>query len=554
MSKVRALVRAWLVVDFFGDARRSGGASSTLTTTIFTQSFLALVFAAMLFPETPPVPFAAANLCLSSLLVATGALGENDQRNRRAADRTLLGSAPLRRTTVALARGGHAAFFVCLVTIGMALPPAILLGFLCSDPLPAVGYVLAACACSGLAAGALGVAMRWLDRWCGQLRAALIGGTLKAVLLGGGLVLFALGLQRLQGTADQLPIGRWGAELLPPYHASRLLAEPAHEAWRLLPFAAAAALLLVLAAAAGEAESDGRVRSGRSRFLHALLQRLTGTGPRLAIADFVAVSIWRSPSFRSRVLPMLGLPAGAVFLTLPDGGQQHGFVFTCLLLQMPAIYLPFVIAFLPRADQTDAGWVFDHAPPLAPGLVRDATWRALVVHVLLPVHTLALAAMLAFGRAGTDAIAASVFSFAVAIVAARPMLRALDCVPFTRNHDAAAGIDLGGLFAAALLLGGLGVLFGAWASPAGRWVASAIAGTGAALLLARRPLATLPDGIAEGCGPEAVAEPQVGAEERDEAATRRPVEASLRRELRAIGVLYAAGCVLPALVGAALGR
>ena len=98
MRTVRALVHAWLVLDFFGDARRTGGTGSSLTTTIFTQSFLAFVFAALMYPETPPVPFAAANLCLSSLLVATGALSDHDQLNRRRADAAAGGPHPDRGT------------------------------------------------------------------------------------------------------------------------------------------------------------------------------------------------------------------------------------------------------------------------------------------------------------------------------------------------------------------------------------------------------------------------------------------------------------------------
>jgi hypothetical protein len=45
--KLAALVETWLILDFFGDARRTGEPSSSLTSTIFTQSFLALVFAAL---------------------------------------------------------------------------------------------------------------------------------------------------------------------------------------------------------------------------------------------------------------------------------------------------------------------------------------------------------------------------------------------------------------------------------------------------------------------------------------------------------------------------
>ena len=94
MGAVKTLVHTWLTLDFFGDARRRGGASSTLTTTIFTQSFLALIVAALLYPETPPIPFAAANLSLSSLLVAIGLLGDEDRIGRRRANQVLLALHP----------------------------------------------------------------------------------------------------------------------------------------------------------------------------------------------------------------------------------------------------------------------------------------------------------------------------------------------------------------------------------------------------------------------------------------------------------------------------
>ena len=128
MSKVAALVRAWLVLDFFGDARRAGkGHASSLTTVIFAQSFFALAFAALLYPETPPTPFAAANLSLSTLLLAIGALGDEGRPARRGADEVLCRTAPLTALARTAARALHTAFAIGLVTIGMALPPAILL-------------------------------------------------------------------------------------------------------------------------------------------------------------------------------------------------------------------------------------------------------------------------------------------------------------------------------------------------------------------------------------------------------------------------------------------
>ena len=550
MKKIRALIHAWLVLDFFEDARRTGGTGSSLTTTIFTQSFLALVFAALLYPETPPVPFAAANLCLSSLLVAIGMLGNQDQLHRRRAERCLLDPAPIGRAAVVFARSGHAAFYVCLVTIGMALPPAVLLSYLPQRSwTSAVGYVVLACACSGLACGALGVGMRILVRWFGHARAALLAASGKAVLLGGGFVLFALGMQCLQKDAAALPIGRLGAELLPPYHAARLLGTDGQETWRILPLLGCGSLLLLLSVLSLEVESPRRSRVGPADPLRQLLRLLARRGPRLGIAEFVAVSMWRSAGFRSRVLPLLGLPAGMAFLSLQGEGRQNGDVLTCLLLQIPAIYLPFLIAFLPRADQTDTGWVFGLAPGLSRDLVQDATWRALVTHVLVPVHAIGLLLLWGLAADRLDATAASLFAFGIAVVAARAMVRSLECIPFTQSREADAGTDLGALFGAAVVLGGLGTVFGALLPLTLRWPTAGLVFGGAVWWLLRPPPrneASEPAAAVAGLVGQATEAP----EKAEDPATRRgPPMGSLAGELRAIATLYGALCVLPVLIG-----
>lgn len=547
MRKIHALIHAWLVLDFFGDARRSGGASSSLTTTIFVQSFLAFVFAFLMFPERPPVPFAAANLCLSSLLVAIGTLANEHGWSRRRADEALLGSAPVRPHVVLVARAGHAMFFVCLVTIGMALPPAILLAFLRQDWTQVPLYVVIACGCSGLASGALGVGVRLLERAFGPARAALLAGSAKALLLGGGLVLFALGMQRLGGTADDLPIGRRGAELLPPYQAAKWLYAPSAELWRLLPFVAGGPLLWLAGALLGTRDGAARARVGRRSVLRWLLARLAGRGPGRGIADFTAVSMWRNAGFRARVLPLLGLPAGMVFLALRDrgDGSRHDFTFLCLLLQLPAIYLPFLIAFLPRAEQSEARWVFDQAPGLTLQRVRDAVRRALVSHVLVPVHAVAMVLLLSASPTRGDAAAAVVFALAVAALASRPMVRALDELPFTRDREADGGAEMGNLFAFALVLGGTGTLFGGLLPSGFRWPVAAVAAAIAWLDLRRGPdTGATP---VPGPGTSAEAAPANGH------AAAAPRHASLAPELRAVTVLYGAVSVLPCLAGLVFG-
>lgn len=548
MNKPLALVRAWLVLDFFGDARRDGkGHASTLTTTIFAQSFLALAFAALLYPDTPRVPFAAANLSLSTLLLAVGALGAEGRPERRAADAVLLRTAPLAPLAVASARALHAAFALLLVTAGMALPPAILLAFLVGDPLQVPLYVACACLCSALAAGALGLCARVLDAWAGPDRTALAMGTLKAALYGGGLVLFARSLPALDADADALPIGRAALALAPPYHAAKWLAAPLAEAWRPLALVGAGVGLWLAAALvrdAGEGRATGKRRAGP---LLALLRRITPPGPSRGIAEFTAIGIWRSPGYRARVLPLLGIPAAMVFLVV-GGGVAADPRLVAVLLQTPAMYLPFLAAFLPRADQPGAAWLFAHAPGLDAATVRDAAWRALVSHVVAPVG-IALAVAVAWLAPGAafSGVAASLFASALAVLAARAAVARLAAPPFTVATEGEAGPDLGALMVGSMALGAAGFAFAAWLPPALQWL---VATAALALVVAtlRRPRARSGElAVADDDAPAADAAVTSAPAAEGGAATVAP---SLRRELRAIGVLYALTSLLPMAIGA----
>lgn len=552
--QIAALVRTWLLLDFFGDSRRAGdGQGSSLTTTIMWQSLLAFIFAMLLYPDVALVPFAAANLCLSTLLIGVGSLGDEERPLRKAADATLLAGAPVSTTSIVLARSGHAAFQLVLVTTGMALPPAVLLGHLTGDWLHSIGYILAACACSALANGSLATLRTLLARLFGVARATLMMGTLRAALLGCGFVLFALSLRQLTQTADALPIGRFGAELLPTYHAARLLADPSAELWRFLPWAALTLILLVTTIGLLATEPPSRNRISKRQPLLRLLAKLSGRGPRLGIAEFVAISMWRSPGFRARVLPLLGLPAGMVFLTLGGDGNDD-FVLVCLLLQLPAIYLPFLIAFLPRADQADTGWVFAHAPNLSRDLVSDATWRALTTHVLVPTYGFALVLVTSFGPDRLDRAAAATFAFGLAVLAAEWMAR-IDRVPFTDNREEDRGLELGGLMGGALILGGLGTGFGAGIPASMRWPIALSVLLLAGLRLRRRQtpdptlaLAHLDDSASPPPLHDLHPDPQADEEQASQAP-----QPSIGRELRAVAVLFAALCVLPWLAGSIFG-
>jgi hypothetical protein len=554
--KIRALVDSWLLLDFFGEARRTGANASTLTTTIFSQSFLSLALSALIYPEPPPVPFAAAMLCLSTLLIALGALDAEQGLARRRADRVLLGTAPISRLQSAMARALHASFRIMLLTIGMALPPGIMLACREGNAWLAPCYVLAACLSAALSTGTLSVLLLFVRRFFGAARAALFAGSAKALMLGFGLVLLLLGLPSLRKTADSLPIGRLGAELLPPYHLAKVLASPQTEAWRLWPLLGIGVLLLLAAAVIGEQERERRERHPSGGLLDRLALRWARSPQERGITAFCTAMLWRSANFRAHALPLLGIPAAIAFLSLRSDNPQSRHMFLGMALQFPGIYLPFLIAFLPRSDFASAQWLFASAPNLPQAMVRRATRIALLTHVLLPVHLLAWTALIAFGAPILQVLGAGVFALAAAGLAARPMLRDLQAMPFTREAGVDERFEFGNVMAYALLLGAAGAAF-AIAHDLGR----ALLLTGAVLFLiqqlASKPsaAATQADGLwaFDSAGQSAdQATPALSAATRTKAGKRQPdKQQSLRRELQAIAFLYFVVAVLPLLIGIA---
>lgn len=468
-SRVLALVHAWLVLDFFGDSRRSGQPGSSLTTTIFTQAFIGLVFAVLVVPEAPyenDVAYLAANLSLSTLMVGIGLLG-NPQRYKRAfADKVLVRTAPLPATTLTLARALHGGFHLCLVTIGMALPPAVLAYWVCGKALwvpPA--YLVVACLAAGIMAGCLAVFTRAVHLLFGPARAQLVVGTLKALLLGGGFLLMVVCLRHLEGTAADIPLGPVSAWAWPPYWAARFLGDPAN--WWFLAFLLAACVLLYVVSSMLQTAAVSRRASKppRHRWLAGVDRAIAGGGALLGVTAFISTMLYRSPGFRLRVLPLFGLPVAMVLLSyMAEDESQARRLLLGVTLQFPAIFLPFLVAFMPRSDHEGAGWVFEQSPQITPALFRAASLIALTTHVILPVHATALVAMLAFGGVtlAVPFVALSLFSAGIAILVAQVSVQRLAHVPFTvdEENDEAGG-EMGGLLTGALVLALLGAGF-AW--------------------------------------------------------------------------------------------
>jgi hypothetical protein len=129
------------------------------------------------------------------------------------------------------------------------------------------------------------------------------------------------------------------------------------------------------------------------------------------------------------------------------------------------------------------------------------------------------------------------------------MTRALADVPFSRDQDA-AGLDLGNLMAAALVLAGLGA-FAATTSLGVLAASTAVV----ALIVAKLLRAKTTAKDAEPVAPTVVApaaDATLAAPVPSSAANRQGPP-TLRRELLAIATLYAVLCVLPLLIGLWLG-
>ena len=551
---IRALVGTWLLLDFFGDARRSGGDASTLTTSIFSQSFLSLGISALLFPEIPPVPFAAATMCVSTLLVAIGSFDTEEPKNRRAADRLLQATSPLGRLPFVLAHALHASFSTMLVTIGMALPPAILLACHEHNAWLVPGYVALACACAALAIGALAVALRAARAALGSHRAALVAGSGKAALLAFGVALFALSLSSLSSNVDALPFPRAIAELLPPYHAAKVLHDPIGEGWRTLPWLGAAIVLLLISTALRDEENDRTQRRGRGGAIARLERRLAGAPEDAAVTGFCSTMLWRSPGIRARVLPLLGVPAAFAFLALRGSDERSARMFVAMALQFPAIYLPFVIAMMRQSDVQGSRWIFDSAPAIGAARVQRAAWISLVLRVLLPVHAMLAAMLLATTDRLLDTALLCVWSLCIGACAARVMARAIDDVPFSRD-DANTNLDFGNLMAAALVLAGAGAFV------ASNGTTTLAVAASVAVLLFANALRSRPHDADVSDAPESTdsavqvehAALAVAAQTPVAQTRAKQPEPSLRRELAAIATLYVVLCALPLLIGLWLG-
>lgn len=483
-SRILTLVSSWLTIDFFGDSRRTGEPGSSLTSTIFTQSFIGLVFASVFLPEDTEsgIAYIAANLSLSTILIGIGMLGESTRFKRELADEYMVFTAPLPASSLTLARVLHRSFYLCLVTTGMAIPPAILSYWACGQSILVVPlYILLANVVAGLLTGTLATFTQFIHLVLGPARAQLLAGTLKGLMLGGGFVGFAICLPHLSGTAADLPVGLTGAMLWPPYWAAHVIEHPGTAGFFWLRLAGTAASLFLIGSALDRMRRRRRYqRPERPGWLARIDRGLAGTGPLLGVTRFVSTMLYRSPGFRGRVLPLFGMPAAMVLLSLWDlEDARSRSLLLGITLQFPAIFLPFLVAFLPRSDHEHAGWLFHTSPHQDLQLYRAGSLFSLTTHVLLPVQLATLVALLAAGdwsqEAVLFAVVMPVFSFALGILVAEVSLLSLHHRPFTVDSESGQeSAALSGMMAIAIGLALLGGVVSIYATNPIGWVATLV--------------------------------------------------------------------------------
>ena len=107
--------------------------------------------------------------------------------------------------------------------------------------------------------------------------------------------------------------------------------------------------------------------------------------------------LYRSPGFRARVLPLFGIPIAMMLLASTGQQAREQQLLLGMTLQFPAIYLPFLVLFLPFAEHEGAAWLFETSPHHSVELAREASLLALSVRVLLPIHLIAGVALIACG-------------------------------------------------------------------------------------------------------------------------------------------------------------
>ena len=342
----------------------------------------------------------------------------------------------------------------------MALAPAILSYWVSGGHLWVVpAYLLMACALAGLVAATLSLAVGIAARFAGPGRAELIGATGRGLLLAGTFLGFALCMRHSAAppTTCRSAAGRRSAgPAIGARGCCTTRSAPGASARR---WSARVWVLYVALALLQRAPRSTAARGRRVGWLARLDRRLVGDGPLLALTAFTSALLYRSAGFRAKALPILGLPAAMVGLTMWDAPAAHRMILLGVALQLPAAYMPLLVAFLPEADEEGTRWIFTTCPAdTGPELARRAALVSLSTHVLLPAQLVAAVVLLFSDIAVVPLVALVTFSFGASVLVTAVALRELPCIPFTDETEGTS-IEMQSLIWSAVVMAIVGACF-----------------------------------------------------------------------------------------------
>lgn len=454
--RARALLSSWIHLDL---TERD---SPTSTTSISSTAFLVLAAAALTWTSrVGGTAYAAAHLTLSAFLIGTAALADPENRSRTRADEVLVRTAPLTAFDRLAAIGLRHGTRVALLAVGAAIGPAV---FLAGEPEIGIGgglrYLVAALLLASAAVALASALQELAIRTLGRVRGSLATGVLRAIALGALFVGFVTCVGGLDGPRSELPLGGDWAAYLPPLWAGRFVADGSRieDFLQVLLFVAVALGLAALTISRSDSVGLGRVDPLRGPLSRLEAWFLRGDRPARGLAAFLVAQMVRNPAFRSRVVPLVGLPIALMALGLDGNDERAAAAAAGVVASFPAVFLPLLAALFSNEDDADRA-VFDSAPCDALTASRRAARVVLSVR-LIWFAVLPLAAVLvATGMLPPlAAVATALFGGALGDLVAAQTATGLAEIPFTTGAEEDAP-DLGGALTRGLIAAGLAIGF-----------------------------------------------------------------------------------------------
>ncbi len=385
-------IRALLAARF-----QAQGKGRSPVAALWSQALLATAAAAILRGEVTAFAFALAALCVSAISVALPLLGELAPLLGDDESGEWLRAQPVSRAEVRIARAVHLAALLGGLGLAAALPWCVM----------APGWTVATRV--ALLLGALGqsfalaaffVALRALGRGRANWLLVLVQSTLWSVAILGAV--FGPRWALRVASADDLP--EMLARFAPPARLAQWIAaihgaagaaggvaatSLAASLGALIAFALLALVSLLLLPAP---EDGARLRSfSATSWLLQPLKRLAARGwlrrGERASFDLVFDALPLEPEFLLRAYPLLAIPLGFVFVGLRQEPGRQRETLLALLLFLPCMYLPLLVAHTPLSRSAASRWILETSPARRTDIDRGAM-KAVALRFVLPLYVL----------------------------------------------------------------------------------------------------------------------------------------------------------------------